>query len=237
MVSLIGITGPARHGKDTVGDMLLQHMPAAVKFAFADKIKEFLGDFVETTQTMEENKEGTQLFMLYRGDVEASMLNVLHAGLMHYGNEPEDAADMWIDTMREHHPNFHEAHDGFISFTSSWRKLFQLTGTDWGRQKINEQFWIEPFLPDSNTIVTDVRGHGDSKEHRNIEAQAILKRGGLVIRVIDPRKGSVVRDHASEAGIEEQFINHTLLNDGSLEYLDGKVGDFLYTHLIAGEQC
>lgn len=236
MISLIGVTGPAQNGKDTVGKMLMKHMPAAIRFAFADKIKEFLVDFVETTETMEECKEGTQLFMFYRGDVAASMLNVLHAGLMHYGNEPEDAADMWIDTMKEHHPNFHEAHDGFITFTSSWRKLFQLTGTDWGRQKINESFWIEPFLPDSDTIVTDVRGHGDSEEHRNIEAQAVINRGGLVIRVVDPRKGAVVRDHASEAGIEEQYINYTIVNEGSLKDLEDSVRDFLYIHLMEGEQ-
>lgn len=235
MISLVGITGPARHGKDTVGRMIGELMPAAVHFAFADKIKEFLVDFLSTTQTMDENKEGTQVFMFRRKDVEVSMLNKLHNGLMWFGNEPEDAADMWIDVMRENHPNFHEAHDGFISFTSSWRKLFQLTGTQWGRQRIHEAFWIAPFMPTEEAIVTDVRGHGDSEEHHDIEATSIIDEGGVVIRVVDPRKGSVVRAHASEAGIHEQFIACTIVNDGTLDDLRDKVRSFVYSHLLSGE--
>lgn len=237
MISLIGITGPAQNGKDTVGKMLMKHMPAAIRFAFADKIKEFLLDFMDAPLSMEECKEGTQVFLFHRKEVEVSILNVLHGATQMFAMEPEEAAKLWIDTMRENHQSqFAESEDGTIYFTSSWRKLFQLTGTDWGRQKIHESFWIEPSLPDHDCIVTDVRGHGDSKEHRNIEAQAVINRGGLVIRVVDPRKGSVVRNHASEAGIEEQYITHTIENSGTLKELQAKVDGFLYTHLLAGKQ-
>lgn len=233
MISLVGITGPARHGKDTVGNMIMKHMPASTRFAFADKIKSFLVACMDAGESMLENKEGELCFLTSREDVQTAMMNELHLACMEYGVE---SADSFIRVLRAFHPSFHELSDGRIVFVSSWRKLFQMTGTDWGRQEVNEAFWIDPYLPHSDAVVTDVRGHGDTKEHRNIEATSIIDKGGVVIRVVDPRKGSIVRDHASEAGIEEQFITHTILNDGSLEELEDKVNNFIYTYLLKGEQ-
>ncbi|AHK11891.1 deoxynucleoside-5-monophosphate kinase [Vibrio phage CHOED] len=235
MISLIGITGLARSGKDTVGGMLLSHMPAATRFAFADKIKEFLEDALEYGESAESNKEGSVLFMTTRADIETAMLNVLHKGMMMYDVDVADMVDEYVHILKAYHGICFELQDGRILFTSSWRKLYQLTGTEFGRQKINERFWIDPWLPDENAVVTDVRGHGDTQEHRNVEALSIIQKGGLVIQVVDPRKGHVVRGHASEAGIEGNLICHTIVNDGTLEDLEAKVCDFIYVYILQGE--
>lgn len=236
MINLIGITGPARHGKDTVGQMLLSHMPAGKQFAFAGKIKEFLHSAMNAFFTDVECKEGEQTFFTDRGAIAHTMLTSLHKGIMQYSNE-KDAVDSFLEVLEENHENYKVSPDGTIIFTSSWRKLFQLTGTQWGRQRINENFWIEPYLPESEAVVTDVRGHGDTEEFLNIEAEAIINRGGIIIEVVDPRKSKPqVRAHASEAGISRDLITAIVVNDSTLEALEGKVHDLIYKYLLEGEQ-
>jgi hypothetical protein len=233
MISLVGITGPARHGKDTVGNMLMKHMPAAERFAFADKIKEFLEVAFEYGEHWTVNKEGDVLFMTYRDSIETAILNVLHESAMRFGIDPKEATDKLVGLLKETHGNFYELHDGRILFVSSWRKMLQLTGTEWGRQGLHKDFWTS-YCPNNNTIITDVRGHGDSPEP-NAEAAVILARGGVVIKVIDPRKGDVVRAHASEHGIDETYLAATIINDGTLEDLEDKVCTFLYSFLLEKE--
>lgn len=235
MISLIGITGQARHGKDTVGKMLLSHMPAATRFAYADKIKEFLLEAVASGESMEQNKEGSVLFLTSRAELETAMLNTLHLGLMQYAVPVKEAVDALVDVLKAHHGNLQELHDGRIVFTSSWRKLFQITGTEWARETFGERFWIDPWLPKENAVITDVRGHG-ATEHRDIEAQSIIDNGGVVIRVFDPRIGEAVRSHSSESGISDAVVAHTIINDGSLEELEDKVKAFLYIYLLSGEE-
>lgn len=233
MINLIGITGPARHGKDTVGRMIMKHMPATERFAFADKIKEFLEDSFMVSEGSLENKEEEQLFTTTVDALAISLLNNLHKAVGLYG--PLPFIDLYLKVLQDSHEDYVEIGDE-ISFTSSWRKMYQITGTEWGRQGIHEEFWIAPYLPDSNAVITDVRGHGDSEEHLNIEAKAILDKGGVIVKVYDPRKGSVVRTHTSEAGISDEFITYTIENDGDLELLEDKVMNFIYSYLLEGEQ-
>lgn len=236
MISLIGITGPARHGKDTVGSMLLKYMPAGTQFAFADKIKGFLHDSMAAFFSDTECKEDDQTFIFTKEQVESSMLNILHKGIMEYGLI-DDCVASFMQVIKENHENYIESESGMIIIRSSWRKLFQLTGTQWGRQRINEKFWIEPYLPNENCVVTDVRGHGDSEEFHDVEAESIIKRGGIIIEVIDPRKSKPqVRAHASEAGISRDLITKVIINDGTLDDLENKVRDLVHNHLLEGEQ-
>lgn len=231
MITLVGITGPARHGKDTVGAMLLKHMPHAKRFAYADKIKEFLKEAVEAPETMEENKEGEQEFTLYP----MSILKALDTlGDIASKYPFKNLYRLFLGVIQANHALMYDLGSPRITFTSSWRKLFQLTGTEWGRQCIDRSVWIS-YLPEDNAVVTDVRAHGDSEEFKNIEAISILDKGGVMLRVIDPRKGEVIRSHSSEAGIDDEFITHTIINDGTLEDLERKVRDFTYTHLLSGE--
>lgn len=229
MISLIGITGPARHGKDTVGAMIMKHIPACVRFAFADKFKEFLTEAFVTTHGPEVLKEGEQLFTTTFDELDTAVLNVLHKVVGSYGDK--DYVDSFLTVLARNHEDYEEIGEE-ISFTSSWRKLYQLTGTDWGRKVISEDIWITPYLPDNHCIITDVRGHGDNIPHRNIEATAIINKGGVVVKVVDPRKGCVVRDHVSEIGIDDQYITHTIVNEGTLEDLHAKVVEFISNSLI-----
>lgn len=236
MITLVGITGPAQHGKNTVGDMLKDHLPTADFFAYADALKAVLHNSMLAFQGPMAFKEGEQEFTTSKFLITSAFIDHLVPAFAMY--HVEKPVDSFLEILEKHHEDFKIGADGQITFTSSWRKLYQLTGTEWGRQTVNNAFWIDPFLPSGNAIVTDVRGHGDASTEplKNIEAISIIGKGGVVVKVVDPRKGAVVRDHHSEAGIDEQYITHIIINDGSLDDLRAKVGEFVYSHLMRGEQ-
>lgn len=239
MVPLIGITGPARHGKDTVGRMLLERLPYFKRFAFADAFKLFGKAAFSAQFTEDERKEGEQLFRTSRAQLIRAATGFLHEARGMFPVEEENAdINLLIGILEAQHMDY-QFIDGEISFVSSWRHLWQILGTDWARSCIHENYWIDPFLPESYAVVTDVRGHGDrtEKELVNNEAIAIIKRGGIVIRVVDPRKqGTAIRAHVSEAGIAEEYITHTIVNDGTIEDLQRSVVDFMYAYLFDTEQ-
>lgn len=237
MISLIGITGPAQHGKDTVGDMLKEiAMPTSQRFAFADKMKDFIHEAFKAPLGPEEAKETIQVFEVNSDVLYYAIEKHLWEALKHYDITPTRATSMLLNTLIKEHKDVSIVHDSLILKGMSWRKLYQVVGTQWGRQQISEDFWITPWLPSENTIVTDVRGYADTIEHHNIEATAIIDKGGIVIKVVDPRKGEVVRDHPSESGIYQQYIQHTIVNDGTLDDLRSKVMSFVNIYLLEGEQ-
>jgi hypothetical protein len=88
------------------------------------------------------------------------------------------------------------------------RYAMQSLGTEWGRNLISEDLWIEAFLNaafEAQTVVcSDVRFPN--------EVEAIQSVGGEVIR-IDRDTGAVNDNHASEAMIDELEVDAVLSND------------------------
>ena len=97
------------------------------------------------------------------------------------------------------------------------RVLLQRFGTDVGRELFGEDFWVEQALDglgDEDVVFTDVRFPN--------EAEAIRGRGGVVWNVVRPGVG-VANGHVSESALAGFVFDETILNDGSLEDLRGKV--------------
>jgi hypothetical protein len=97
------------------------------------------------------------------------------------------------------------------------RVLLQRFGTDVGRELFGEDFWVEQAfrgLGDEDVVFTDVRFPN--------EAEAIRGRGGVVWNVVRPGVG-VANGHVSESALAGFVFDETILNDGSLEDLKGKV--------------
>lgn len=236
MIPLIGITGKARHGKDTVARMLQEELPGYKLFAFADALKAFGKAAFAARLPEEQCKEGKQVFMTSKAQLIHAAIGFLHPArdlyLSRLGFDKENIdVEFLIDELIEQHPDFEWIPGGQMTFTSSWRHLWQLIGTDWARRYISDSYWIEPFLPiDGYHIVSDVRCHGELEgAARYIEAQSIIERGGLVIKVVDPRKSDEVRSHCSEDEIDDAYIAVTIINDGTLDSLNLKVKDFVKT--------
>jgi hypothetical protein len=107
------------------------------------------------------------------------------------------------------------------------RQMMQLLGTDFFRDQVSQDFWIDHFKKwyaarDSSrpVVVTDVRFQN--------EVDVIKALGGTVVRIIRPR-GGIGRHtrpdaHITERGVGSlQGVDATIENDGSLEELYGKV--------------
>lgn len=102
------------------------------------------------------------------------------------------------------------------------RQLLQSLGTEWGRQIVSEDVWILLALRTaraaSRAVIPDVRFDN--------EAQAIRAAGGSVWRVVRPGISCLdpsTAQHSSERGISPELIDDVILNDGSLERLQGRV--------------
>lgn len=91
------------------------------------------------------------------------------------------------------------------------RLMMQTMGTEWGRQMIDPFMWGKSMfrrMPNLQGITADVRF--------NDEAQALLDRGGIILRVIRP--GLATSDtHSSEKQIDQSLINADIYNHGTPE--------------------
>ena len=106
-----------------------------------------------------------------------------------------------------------------VTISTSPRKMYQLFGTDFGRQ-LNSNCWLKlsehELKKHGCLVITDVRFEN--------EAEFIRSRGGRIIH-IDRADVIEVNTHISEAGIKKVNKDITILNDSSLELFEGKIAD------------
>jgi hypothetical protein len=103
------------------------------------------------------------------------------------------------------------------------RSLLQRTGTEAGRRVLGEDVWVEALFASHHDapglVVTDVRFPN--------EAQAVVDRGGVMIRVerpnVGPTKDKYGRAHISETALDDWPFDHVLINDGSVDDLHAKL--------------
>ena len=98
------------------------------------------------------------------------------------------------------------------------RGLLQRLGTGVGRELWGEDFWVDLAFRDlkfsEDYVFTDVRFPN--------EVEAIRARGGVVWQVVRP--GVVAANgHISESALEGVVFDGVIVNDGSLEDLEGRV--------------
>lgn len=163
---LIGLTGAAGSGKDTVAAMMKEISPSFRNYALASPIKE--------------------------------ALNVM------FGWEMSDWDDRrWKEAVQR-------------DVGRSPRYLAQTLGTEWGREAVHPNLWLllgNKFIDShSDVIITDVRF--------NNEAVWLHDNGGVLVEVRRPEV-EPVNAHASEAGVDSNLIDYSVLNNGSLDDLRG----------------
>lgn len=159
-MTLIGIAGPKRSGKDTLAAGLHAALGLPVD-SFAGPMRRFVADTLGwTLAELEARKE-----------------------------QPID----WLDG-------------------ATARAMLQTVGTEWGRQTVHADLWVRSLfarLPHGG-IVSDVRFPN--------EAEAILSRGGVVIRLVRPGTGQGDA-HASEKPLPAELVTVELFNDGTPQRL------------------
>lgn len=107
---------------------------------------------------------------------------------------------------------------------TSPRRMLQTLGTEWGRETVHQDIWIQHLfrrIGDFDVVVADVR-------FRN-EAEAIRKRGGTIWRVEREARcliGEAV-NHSSEHDLDGFQPDEVIVNDGTQADLDAKIDRLL----------
>ena len=103
-------------------------------------------------------------------------------------------------------------------FGVSPRIALQTLGTEWGRDCINKDLWVNiAKIKMENThsiVISDCR--------YNNEAETIRSMGGVILNIVRSDVGEV-NVHTSEIGINPDLINHTLTNNSTIEQLNKKI--------------
>lgn len=107
------------------------------------------------------------------------------------------------------------------------RKLLQWLGTDWGRDSINQNLWVNIWKAEA--LAKQKEGYlvlCDDVRFDN-EAVELIKLDGIVVKInADFAKERIttangLKNHASEAGISLEYVTHTVDNNGTKsEYQD-----------------
>lgn len=103
------------------------------------------------------------------------------------------------------------------------RRLLQVFGTEVGRELLGQDVWVnalhKQLEPTKNYVITDVRFPN--------EARFVWFQGGKLWRVIRPGFRPV-NPHASETALDATALDATILNNGTLELLAGRVETALF---------
>jgi hypothetical protein len=101
---------------------------------------------------------------------------------------------------------------------ASFRTLCQTVGSEWGRDQIHPDLWVNIFLQEPDlpalVVVDDLRFPN--------EFDAIRREGGQVWKITRPN-GFETTDHASEGLLETYEFDEELVNDGDMAELEAKV--------------
>ena len=109
------------------------------------------------------------------------------------------------------------------------RKLLQWLGTDWGRA-IDLNLWVKVWSDEVAMSLASVVTCDDCRFDN--EAATVKEMGGIIIRIVSPEErrkaqgaalGLTIVDHASEAGISDQFVDYEIHNTGTKEELEQMV--------------
>lgn len=110
------------------------------------------------------------------------------------------------------------------------REVMQSLGTEWGRDLVCNNLWLECFtdrvLKYPKVVCTDLRFPN--------EAELIQTLGGVIIRVIRP--GLVLGEdlHSSEQSADFD-VDYTLVNDGSIENLQSQLTNIILPGVLNNE--
>jgi len=141
----------------------------------------------------------------------AGGLKAMIAGYLAYIGVPEDAIKAIIEDYR-----VKETPSGYFGGKTP-RYVMQTLGTEWGRDLIAPQLWVQSCLWHCESlgkaVITDVRFPN--------EVAAVKEQGGTVIRIV--RNASRVDNHASENFIDSLAVDHEISNNGTIDELHQKL--------------
>lgn len=248
-LNLIGLSGKIGAGKDTIGNLIMMHRAINEcdnlkgteykleeilsdwehnQWMFSDcsgfHIKKFAGKLKQIISLL----TGIPILDLEKAEVKDSLVGEEWAYLLYFNGKD----------MLKVNPNRYPDFEPHRLKNYTFRQLLQIVGTDLFRNQLHENVWVNSlfadYLPTYNTkhpitvdtapkwIITDVRFPN--------EAEAIKKRGGILIRVNNPDYLPYENEHLSETALDSyDGFDYIIENDKSkgLKELSDKVKNIL----------
>lgn len=193
---IIGVSGKAQSGKDTVCKMILYTI---WYYNHSQRLKPFgINDYSNCTYNILLNSIWHQTSFARK--LKMCLADILKTNLSNFElNEFKESNIEWLGiTVRE---------------------LLQKFGTAI-RNEVCDNFWVKACLKDyeeyENWLISDVRFKSEAKGIKDLE--------GIIVRV--NREGAGAGNHISEIDLDDYSFDYVINNDGSMEDLLLKVKEF-----------
>lgn len=231
MKQLIGVSGFARSGKDTVCEILLHHGVIDTRYAFADPIKVVTNALFDWDDRhgYGDLKEVTVDAKIDTAGIVDALIAIQQYGLDEFGM-PGLMIILHLREMLKVTPiplfaklcekvGLGEAYEylngcPYNRYRVSPREVYQKFGTDVCRVMLDDSIWVL-IAPRENVCIPDVRFPN--------EATWVGNNGGLMVRVRGAAESTPVRPHESEAWINALPYDILITNTGTLEELETQV--------------
>lgn len=205
-IKIIGLTGKARAGKDSVALIL----------------RDYIVKHSETSENFEDTYViGIESFAAPIKSMVAMLLDFFGKG------------EIMNPATLQQYIDGEDKETVLEEIGASPRVMMQTLGTEWGRKIIKDDIWINCMLTRFKgyqpimdmgykggfIVVTDVRF--------NNEAEAIVNAGGILAKVEREAAPDEVGDggHESEAGVDDKYVSIVIENHGSWNELITEVVD------------
>lgn len=204
---LIGFAGIAKSGKDTSCEILQHHNFISRRHAFADPIKKTCNALFgwDERHSFGELKDIECQIPAHTisNNIPKFIDMIKYYKLDSWGLSP---IEIYSELMKHLY-----VMDGFSpDIYTSPREVYQVFGTEVGREKLNKDVWVLS-APLDDVCIPDVRFHN--------ECDYLRSSGGIVIR-INRFFSNDVRPHVSESYISELNVTDEYDNTGSLYDLE-----------------
>lgn len=202
---IIGISGKAQSGKDTVCKMIVytiwyynysQHLQPFSLEHYNNTYEKF-GDVIDFTYWYKTS---------FANKLKQCLSNILNVSISKFeDNEFKKSEIDWLGmTVRE---------------------LLQKFGTAI-RNEVCDDFWVKACLKDFekgyNYLITDTRFKSEAKGIKDLE--------GIIVRV--NREGAGAGNHISEVDLDDYSFDYVINNDGNMEDLLLKVKAFCFAYKL-----
>lgn len=221
-MSIIGIIGKIGHGKDTVADFIRRDgQTVRTVRRFADPLKACVAEILNCSVFDLEDRgfKERPLGEEYETYVTNDPFLEEHFSVM---NRPE--FEDFVERNGGDEVVIMERYSIQV-ITNTPRKMLQTLGTEWGRNMIHPDIWVNSMM----SLYEQSRVNGSNGNYPDWlmpdvrfpnEAKAIKDRGGILIKVVRP--GADTGDHVSEVLVDTIEADYTIINDSTLKVLEEK---------------
>lgn len=222
-MKMIGICGKARSGKDTMAEKLVSNY-GYTRYAFADPLKAAVNEMYNWNDrhAYGDLKEVvTDVYPNLMHDIKVIEKH-FKDDLIEVGISAEEAALKWHWILKDKcglSKIFH--------IRISPRQAYQWFGTEWGREYVNQDLWLNKAAKFAKTqqgiVIADVRFEN--------EARFLTDNGYPLVQVVRPNITEKINAHVSESGIDSSLVSCIIENSGSLDDFHSSIDQFMKENL------